>query len=748
MRKCLLLLVVLWISACAGRQGGSLFEPGRALPPESGSDGLRVSYETSIDSQMLLPNRSARIKFPIPGRILTLDLVPVKGNRLALPEGQSAWVAKGPGPNPVFFMRIGNMLEGRLQVNDTIYRLRSKTPKTGVLEVYDANKFREPPNDAVRLPPKPADESGVSADSACQDAADRIDVMVLYTPAARDGSGGVTQIENEIAFAVGHANLALANSVANHRLNLIYTGVVTYTEPAAGVDSNALLGDLSGTADGVLDTIHGLRDSVRADLVSLIFERDNSTDDWCGWGHAVDTANADTTDDSAFTVVRRECAGSNLSFAHEIGHNMGARHDRDNTTPANSDHNYNFGHIQPIPSSATDPPWRTVMSYRSPCSDTAATGSCARVPWFSNPDVNRGGDTTGVALTATEPEHNVEVFALNDGQICRYRCLRTGAAANVWMKDRWEDTGGEPDAATAGKAMWQSPYIWVRLTADPTSENAHEHEDPRQGQTNHVYVKLHNTGDTGEAGDLELYYASASTSLNNPANWTLIDSRSLTIPSGGDTIHFEWINPPGSGHYCLLARWNTSGSAVAFTNLDDAVRNDNDLIWRNVNVIPLGGDEDVSVDLELAGDHRGEDTYLLITTRPMSRRKINWSNLVQGHLKINPRLLDRSSMRVVGMEQINPGTFHFRLSSRPKLVGPINLPEGRKSRLGLHFRINKAAVKATGSKIANPAHFEVSILQIRKHALDTAIRSAEAVYRKKAAVVGGVTYTLELPAVR
>ena len=33
--------------------------------------------------------------------------------------------------------------------------------------------------------------------------------------------------------------------------------------------------------------------------------------------------------------------------------------------------------------------------------------------------------------------------------------------SNVWMKDTWTDTGKEPDPATAGEAMWRSPYIWV-----------------------------------------------------------------------------------------------------------------------------------------------------------------------------------------------------------------------------------------------------------------------------------------------
>ena len=123
---------------------------------------------------------------------------------------------------------------------------------------------------------------------------------------------GVADIENDIAFAIGRTNLAYANSDANHRLNLVHGGEADFNEPDGGVDSNALLGDLQDTSGGGLDTIHGTRDSVKADLVSLIYEVDDGG--WCGWGNTVENANADTTDHRAFSMAKRSCAGSNLSY--------------------------------------------------------------------------------------------------------------------------------------------------------------------------------------------------------------------------------------------------------------------------------------------------------------------------------------------------------------------------------------------------------------------------------------------------
>ncbi len=743
MRISLVLLVLLAVlTACDISPSNTLFTLGESSKDDSNKTAHVLTVETQINPEVLVPGKPVKIEFPVPEKSIEIDLKPVDSKLLALPEGQFAWVGQLKDGSEVFVLRIGDFIEAQLQLGDKIYRLSSRTAKTGKLDVFDGNRFREAPNDGIIHPGEASKGGGASGDSACMDPADRVDVMVLYTPAARDTAGGVTQIENEAAFAVGRTNLAYANSSVSHRLNLIYSGVVSYTEAAGGVDSNALLGDLEDTSDGVLDTIHGLRDSVKADLVSLFYEVDDSS--WCGWGYTQDTANADTTDDTGFTVVQRSCAGTNLSFAHEVGHNMGGHHDRANASASTLD--YNFGHIQPVPSNAAVNPWRSVMSYNSPCSDSAATGECPRVPWFSNPNVTRLGDVAGVPLTDANPEHNVMVFALNDGQVSRYRCLRSGVAANVWMKDRWEDEGGEPDPATAGKAMWQSPYIWVRLSEDTTLEHEHEHQDPQQGQTNHVYVKLHNTGDTSESSDLELYYASASTNLNNPANWTLIDTQARTIASGVDITKFEWSDLPGSGHYCLLARWNIDGTPLAFTNIGDAVRADNDLIWRNVNVIGLDTSPDTSADFEMAGDREFNETYLMITTQPMSNRKIDWASLARASINLDPSFLDEKKLRVVGLKQTDKGAYDLPLGKQAKLIGPFMLKPAEKTKVRLAIKADPEAVKKASTQLANPAHYDITVTQIRPDGLQLALENPSLLFDKKGAVIGGVSYTLRVPA--
>jgi len=206
------------------------------------------------------------------------------------------------------------------------------------------------------------------------DSGARIDVMVMYTPEARDAAGGVAAIEATAQAAVDIANTAFDDSNVVTRFNLVHAAVTTRH------DSGDLYADLPWLRDDA--GVAALRNAYAADLVSLLVEDGGG---YCGLGYVMRYPSASFAD-SAFQVTDRGCAVGNLSWAHEHGHNMGMEHDPANgTAPASASYPWSFGHF-------VDGSYRTVMSYSNQC-----LYGCTRVPHFSNPGVFHAGVATGIA---------------------------------------------------------------------------------------------------------------------------------------------------------------------------------------------------------------------------------------------------------------------------------------------------------------------------------------------------------------
>jgi hypothetical protein len=91
----------------------------------------------------------------------------------------------------------------------------------------------------------------------------------------------------------------------------------------------------------------------------------------------------------AYNIVVRNCTAT-LTFAHEVGHNMGAQHEPgpNSGPPESASFPWSFGHV-------VDGSFRTVMSYPTSCAN--GNGSCPRRTFFSNPERSHAGHPTGIA---------------------------------------------------------------------------------------------------------------------------------------------------------------------------------------------------------------------------------------------------------------------------------------------------------------------------------------------------------------
>ncbi len=240
-----------------------------------------------------------------------------------------------------------------------------------------------------------------------------IDVMVLYTTAARVGAGGTGAIESLINLGVGETNTAYANSQVIERLRLVHSAEVSYTETGS---SSTDLSRLRGTSDGFIDEIHALRDTVKADLVTLIIN--TSSDGACGVGYLMAGVNPGFAS-SAFNVVRRSCVSPNYSFGHELGHNQGLNHAREDPIGTGA-FSYSYGYKDP------GNLFRTVMAY------TCSGGGCPRVLHFSNPAVNYNGRPTGISGDFPNSADNAQSLNNSRVTVANFRVSGGGGAGLMY----------------------------------------------------------------------------------------------------------------------------------------------------------------------------------------------------------------------------------------------------------------------------------------------------------------------------
>ncbi len=274
-----------------------------------------------------------------------------------------------------------------------------------------------------------------------------IDVMIVWTPKAELDQGGPAAMASLALSAVANANLVYANSGVNAELNLVHSGLVTYTENPSSISTD--LTALKGTTDGKMDNVHTLRNAYGADLVTLIGSgyRGAGT---CGIAGVMITVSTSFAT-NAFNIVDRTCAVGNLSYAHEVGHNQGLHHDPANASSTSS-YPYAYGYQDPSGY------FRTALSY----------GSSSRVPYLSNPMVSYSGLPTG-----TPGQDNARALRNNLSTIAAFRStagstagspsctyavsttlLKFGSSANTKSLSVTAPTGCAWNVSLSGTASW------------------------------------------------------------------------------------------------------------------------------------------------------------------------------------------------------------------------------------------------------------------------------------------------------
>jgi hypothetical protein len=550
-------------------------------------------------------------------QVLRLNMFPdaslsVVGVRLERFAQGFVWMGRIVGqPGSLVALSIRNQVVSGTIFTDNGKLFQILFAGNGIHVARETNRSSYRPDEIQ--PGVPNDPSGVFEDCGGTETAESIDAMVLYSTSVKNALGGTDAAEARVYESVALANESYRNSGINQRLRLVHTAEEVYTE------SGSMQTDrdrLKATADGFMDDVHTQRDIHGADVVGLLI------DSGSGIAYIMSTV-ALSFENSAFMVVQYDRSVTTFSLAHEFGHVMGARHDRVQDPTENMPYAYNHGFVK------EDKGWVTVMAYQSTCTST----TCSRIQYFSNPDVTFNGDATGVAEGTTGAADNRKTLNNTAPTVANFRCS-SPRTSNVWMRDTWDDAGEQPDSRTVSQNMWESPYIWVRNSQDPNFDQQHRHQNPLFGATNYVYVKLHNGATTPQSGQLEIYWADASTNLSWPSGWTLLGSINVSGLGGRSTriLEQQWTNLPGTGHFCLLARWNSAADPMAVTETTDInanVRANNNLVWKNVNIVSAGADETADFNFNL---HTSPGTHSL-TVGPTPDER-NGSFLLYGTVRI------------------------------------------------------------------------------------------------------------------
>ena len=205
-----------------------------------------------------------------------------------------------------------------------------------------------------------------------------IDVLLLYTPLARDEEGGTAQMETILQNSVDTLTTSFANSNVNAQARLVGTALAPQFAELRNL--NPFLRSLRLDPE-----VASLRAQTGADLVHMIVGRREANGSACGLAYLMlsgDTARS--MSNFAFGTVAGNCNIQEV-FAHEAGHNLGLNHDPVNTTVGDPDSSlvpfrpYAFGH-------SFSSRWKTIMSY----------GGQREIPYFSNPDLQRDGEPLGI----------------------------------------------------------------------------------------------------------------------------------------------------------------------------------------------------------------------------------------------------------------------------------------------------------------------------------------------------------------
>lgn len=291
-------------------------------------------------------------------------------------------------------------------------------------------------------------EAPVSPVAASRGGVQQIDVMFLYTPDMVERyPGGL--LATRIAHVIAVGNQALVNSETSIVVRLVHREQIPYLTSPSNFDALAgMRAAVSGETVPGLTGLDALRAQHGADIVVLFWPADIETRGACGVAYLPD--NTGGSYDPLLGVQVTNDGISNWSvcddyvFVHELGHNLGALHQRFPGEPAGSNYAY-----------VVEGVFNTIMgSFGS-----AQADRFRRIGVFSNPDILCAGIPCGSLVPGEEAD--------NAGTLDSFAPVIAGYAAGTVPGVVTRPPPSNPDSDGDGVSDWLDPFPFDPHNGNP-----------------------------------------------------------------------------------------------------------------------------------------------------------------------------------------------------------------------------------------------------------------------------------------
>ena len=331
--------------------------------------------------------QNGTLTFTIPGVAATITAKAVRVEYEA--EKQYIWQGSIDQAGYMSIVSTADGMSGFIQLNNKYFVLYPLYKSYCALFEYNLSAM--PADTCVTgIVPTATLQSTSSSIDYCADdynCHSTIDVLVLITPEARTWIGGTfgNNWLNALAYVINGTetvNLAFANSDINARVRTRYAALNDFVYSISNDADEDILSLKNHT------TAQNLRNQHRADLVIML-----TNDRYATVAGTVSAIGPDVADyDDAYGIVEiNSLLDPRFTYAHEVAHLFGARHNRSgNGGNDNTDicaHGLQFDDADGIER-------RTIMALLYQQDQQAGN---QRVLHYSNPDINFNGTPTGNA---------------------------------------------------------------------------------------------------------------------------------------------------------------------------------------------------------------------------------------------------------------------------------------------------------------------------------------------------------------